>query len=262
MLRSLAPLAFVKLLDYTRRFERVGFSRPVAVARALSPRRRRQLVTSGIELLPSMLTAQKLGYVIDVGANTGQFVTSFLSVLDAEEIDCFEPNPDAHGELLKALRASGMGSRARAYNFALGSETGTSELNVTASSDFSSLLSPNSELERDFGPPASLVSRIAVPVKRLDDCAKPRPVDLLKIDVQGFERHVIAGAAQVLSRTRAILMEVSFKRYYKGDCDFLGIARLLSEQYHFELYNLSDPSRDADHRAGQADAVFACGSRL
>ena len=207
-----------------------------------------------------MLTGTKLGYVIDVGANTGQFFTSFLSVLDAEEIDCFEPNPDAYGELLKGIRSSRMASKARAYNFALGSETGTSELNVTASSDFSSLLSPNSELECEFRTPASVVNRIAVPVKRLDDCAKPKPVDLLKIDVQGFERHVIAGATQVLSRTRALLIEVSFKRYYKGDCDFLEIWHLLSEQYHFDLYNLSDPSRDADHLAGQADAVFICRS--
>jgi len=82
----------------------------------------------------------------------------------------------------------------------------------------------------------------------------------LKIDVQGFERHVIAGATQVLSRTRALLIEVSFKRYYMGDCDFLEIWRLLSDQYHFDLYNLSDPSRDADHLAGQADAVFICRS--
>jgi len=76
------------------------------------------------------------------------------------------------------------------------------------------------------------------------------------MDVQGFERHVIGGATQVLSRTRAILIEVSFKRYYNGDCDFLEVFRLLSEQYHFDLYNLSDPSRGSDYLAGQADAVF------
>jgi FkbM family methyltransferase len=257
MFRSLAPLAFVRLLDYTRRFERVGLNRRTAVANALSSQRRRQLVTSGIELLPPILTGKKLRYVIDVGANTGQFLASFLSVLDAEEIDCFEPNPDAYGELLKTIRSSRMASdKARAYNLALGSETGASELNITASSDFSSLLEPNSEFQREFRASASVVNRITVPVKRLDDCAKSKPVDLLKIDVQGFERHVLAGAAQVLSRTTAILMEVSFKRYYEGDCGFLEVLRLLSEQYHFDLYNLSDPSRDYDHVAGQADAVF------
>jgi len=253
--RSLTPLAGVKIYDYMRRFEHIGFSRRVALAKALSSRRRKQLVTSGIELLPPRLRG-KMEYVIDVGANAGQFLTSFLSVLDAEEIDAFEPNPDVYGKLQKTIRSSRLEGKVRLHNVALGSETGSLELNVTSDSDFSSLLTPKSELERRFGEPVGVVKRIAVPVKRLDDCAKSKPVDLLKIDVQGFERQVIAGATQLLSRTKAILMEVSFKHYYEGDSHFTDIERLLSDQHDFRLYNFSDPWRDADYSLGQADAMF------
>jgi FkbM family methyltransferase len=256
MLKSLTPLAVVSFFEYTRRFEKLGFCRRAAVACALSSHRRRQLVTSGVELLPAPLRTRRMGYVIDVGANKGQFLTSFLSVLDADEVDSFEPNPEAYGEILNVIRSSRWEGKVQAHNLALGSETGTCELNITSSSEFSSLLRPHSELERQFGGPAVVVKRTAVSVKRLDDCAKSKPVDLLKIDVQGFERQVIAGATQLLSRTKAILMEVSFKRYYQGDSDFLEIVGLLSDQHKFRLYNLSDPWRDADYRAGQADAVF------
>jgi FkbM family methyltransferase len=256
MFKSLSPFALVRLQEYTRRFERLGFSRRAALCRALRPQGRQHLVTSGVELLPQGLTATKLGYVIDVGANRGQFLESFLSILDAEEIDCFEPNPEACNEIQNAVRAFGWEAKVHVHNIAVGSEPGNLELNVTASSDFSSLLEPLSTLETQFGEPASVVRRVPVAVNRLDDCAKSRPVDLLKVDVQGFERQVIAGATRLLARTKAILMEVSFKPYYRGDSNFFDITRLLSDEHGFELYNLSNPSRDSCNRAGQADAVF------
>ncbi len=204
--------ALVRLHEYTLRFERLGFSRRAALCRAIRPQRRQQLVTSGVELLPPGLTAKKLGYVIDVGANKGQFLESFLSILDAEEVDCFEPNPEACGEIQKAVRAFGWEAKVQVHNLAVGSEPGSLELNVTSSSDFSSLLEPLSTLESQFGESASVVKRVPVAVKRLDDCAKSKPVDLLKVDVRGFEHQVIAGATQLLVRTKAILMEVSFNR--------------------------------------------------
>ena len=42
------------------------------------------------------------------------------------------------------------------------------------------------------------------------------PPRLLKIDVQGFEGHVVAGATETLERTRYCITEVSFKPLYEG----------------------------------------------
>jgi hypothetical protein len=45
-------------------------------------------------------------------------------------------------------------------------------------------------------------------------------VSLLKIDVQGAERCVLAGARSVLQRTTAVELEVNFRHHYAGDSLF------------------------------------------
>ena len=45
-------------------------------------------------------------------------------------------------------------------------------------------------------------------------------VDLLKIDVQGFERAVLSGAKRVLGNTRAVLIEATLQSHYVGDDNF------------------------------------------
>jgi Methyltransferase FkbM domain len=48
-----------------------------------------------------------------------------------------------------------------------------------------------------------------IPVKRMDDLLSPDlRVDLLKIDVQGFERYVLSGMGHVLDHTPKIFFEV------------------------------------------------------
>jgi hypothetical protein len=84
----------------------------------------------------------------------------------------------------------------------------------------------------------------------------------MKMDVQGFEREVLSGAAAVLRRTKAILIEVSFRSLYVGDDNFTEISRVLEDEHHFKLWNISAPSRDEDNRAKQADAVFVSSSLI
>jgi hypothetical protein len=57
---------------------------------------------------------------------------------------------------------------------------------------------------------------IRVPVETLDSLIPRQPVDLLKIDVEGFELMVLHGSCDTLSRTRAIYFEAwdqHFTRY-------------------------------------------------
>jgi len=55
-----------------------------------------------------------------------------------------------------------------------------------------------------------------------------KPV-LLKLDVQGFEKHVINGGKQFLKNVDYILIEVSFVRMYDGEPLFDEIHQLLHE---------------------------------
>jgi FkbM family methyltransferase len=92
---------------------------------------------------------------------------------------------------------------------AVGSETGSAEINVDPSLLMSSLLakaSPRPEQARE------------VPITTLDALLAERswsPPFGLKIDTEGFEHHVIAGAARVLERTQFVVAEVSVSKRFE-----------------------------------------------
>jgi hypothetical protein len=83
-----------------------------------------------------------------------------------------------------------------------------------------SLLEPKLHLERfpEFQPDGT----IEVPVVRLDDLLREQAINaeehpLLVLDVQGFERSVLAGASDYLrDHCRAIVCEVAAVELYKG----------------------------------------------
>jgi hypothetical protein len=79
-------------------------------------------------------------------------------------------------------------------------------------------------------------------------------IDLLKIDVQGFEASVLRGAREVLQRTRFLLIECNVASHYEGDSLFPELHRILI-QSRMTLYNLSEPVR-LGGRALWADALY------
>jgi FkbM family methyltransferase len=83
-----------------------------------------------------------MSFVVDIGANEGQWATMFRKLVRPREMWMFEPNPEA----MKICRQRiGDGSGVSFYEMALGASRGVATLNVTSSSDFASLLKPKSE---------------------------------------------------------------------------------------------------------------------
>jgi FkbM family methyltransferase len=108
---------------------------------------------------------------------------------------------------------------------------------------------------------ADAVGTFEVATRRLDTLV-PQPIDtqraLLKVDVQGAELDVLAGATGILDRVHAVIVEVSFVRSYAGGADALTVARWLTE-HGFRLFDLLDTLRlDAAQGAGlkEADLLF------
>ncbi len=194
-------------------------------------------------------------FVIDVGANEGQWTHALTQLLSIPEIWVFEPNPEA----MKVCRQRlGELSGITYFDVALGDEAGQVEFHVTAASDFSSVLHPRSEfLQAQYGAAAARVAR-TIPVKQctLDSLVpESRSIDLLKIDVQGFERAVLAGARSVLARTRTVLIEANLVSHYASDDTFPALWNELAD-LGFSFWSLSAPCLGRDGRALWADAVF------
>ena len=186
--------------------------------------------------------------VLDVGANTGQYVKTLRN--DIEYVGCvisFEPVFAAY-ELIRAKAAQDRFWKT--HHCALGDFTGMADINVSNNSQCSSASAPESRY----------VGKERIEVKRLDDIyvslvEGARNV-YLKVDTQGFERNVIEGARNTLPLIGTVQLELSLVPLYVGELMFLEMIGLM-QQAGYRLVAL-EPTF-SDHLSGellQADGIF------
>lgn len=248
--RALAPSFLGQIVDAQRALSCVSNQPWVD---ACSAGKRLALDRSRLSILPP--TLRPLSFVIDVGANQGQWIGSLMELLPIPKVWIFEPNSEAMKTCQERI---GKRPGVTYYELALGDADGLVELHVTASSDFASILQPRVDfLEAHYGANAAqVVLNKMVQITTLDNLMpESQSVDLLKVDVQGFERAVISGARRVLRNTRAILIEVNLQSHYSGDDTFPALWHQLAGQ-GFSFWSLSQPYTGRGGRALWADAVF------
>jgi FkbM family methyltransferase len=154
--------------------------------------------------------------LLDAGANQGQFALAASHFYPDSRIHSFEPLPEVYHLLQQnTRRVKGI----HTYNYALGSTTGTMVFYSNAYSHASSALEM-SALQQNLIPGTAIVEQIIVEVKRLDDLMHDitlTPPVLLKMDVQGFEKEILKGAADCLHQIDYLLFEASFVPMYSGE---------------------------------------------
>lgn len=252
MLKHFAPTGLNQALEWKARFEAVDFDASKAWRAALTESMRTALVDSRLERLPANLRSN-LDLVIDVGSNIGQWISAFLIFADVGRIEAFEPNPEAF-ELLRTRL--GQRPETHLHQLAVGEKHATTLLNITRGSGLSSLLDPGENLRVQYAPAADVINQLPVKVVPLDEAISDDTiVDLMKIDVQGFEHSVLRGAQETLKRTRAVLIETNFTSHYVGDGSFGTLFAHLTE-LGFDFWDVSPPYRGKDAQALWADAVF------
>jgi FkbM family methyltransferase len=171
--------------------------------------------------LAAVLERFAISCVLDVGANVGQYALMLREGGFGGRIVSFEPLEGAHETL--ARRAAADRGWQIAPRLAIGDRDGEALLEVSAESDMSSIL-PQSELLRRISPSSAVVRRERVPVARLESAAQPylAPEDriFLKIDTQGFEPQVLAGAGSLMERLCGLQLEMSLVPCYEGEVGF------------------------------------------
>jgi FkbM family methyltransferase len=188
------------------------------------------------------LQPTRIGTVLDVGANEGQFVKVARVLFPQAPILAFEPNPHLRPSLESLISASGAGAL---LPFACGREPGVLPLYLTKFSPSASLLQPTELSIPDF-PSAEIGESIQVKVERLDDVVRAsvlaRAPYLLKLDVQGFELEVLQGATGILPDVAVILCEVNAEDFYAGQAGFEQIY-LFMREHGFKLVDIGEPIR-------------------
>jgi len=207
-----------------------------------------------IDSLELLQAARLLGIetIYDIGANVGSWTLLAKAIIPAATIEAFEPLPQHNA----SFRTNLLGvENVSLHSIGLGPANGTGLIRVANFSDASSFL-PNTETNRDhFG--IDEVEQLSVLVRRLDDYRDehglPYP-DLIKLDVQGYELEVLKGGTQCLRNAKAVLIEVSFAEYYRGQCFFHDVVSFMANAGLFiGLFGVNTPTGSV---LRQTDVLF------
>ena len=186
-------------------------------------------------------------WVMDVGANHGDFAQAAGVLFPGARVVLVEPLPPLHAELQR--RCAERGGRWQLAACALSNQSGTATLHVDPDADDIGSLAGFSEEYLRANPNAQALRTFTCPVRTLDElCLElsiPK-IDLIKIDVEGFEFEVLAGGGRMLQATEALIVEVSLMRRPQ-DADALERLLRLVRAAGFKLVDLL-PSYHAEDR--------------
>ncbi len=204
------------------------------------------------------LESHQVNVVVDVGANSGQYASGLRAAGFTGRIISFEPLSEAFALL---ERKSSKDPLWECRRCALGDVDGTVSINVAGNAGASSSVLPMLKSHQDAFPPANYIGTEQVPIRRLDSVAqeflRPSDIALLKIDVQGFEKQVIAGGKSTVNdRCVGMQLELSFVPLYEDGMlirEALDLACSLGFTLAGVLPGFSDPRNG---RMLQADGIF------
>jgi FkbM family methyltransferase len=207
---------------------------------------------TGLALFPPGY-AGTLKYIVDVGANVGQWSAMLLDCVAPEKLVMVEPGPAAFTLLRQRF---GENPLVELHNVAIGDKETTAKLQITRDTTGASLLKPREEMRDLIGSNWTVTSEEKVPVTTLDRLlAGLSEVSLLKIDVQGYEMNVLAGAAQTLRKTRFLLVELNYMPHYEGGSWLGDVHETLTRDHGFFLANASRPLC-LNGRASMCDGLY------
>jgi FkbM family methyltransferase len=164
--------------------------------------------------------------VVEIGVHTGSSTHLLLAGCKVPPVYFgFEPDP----RNIAVLQEVGLD----VAPFAVSDKWGTAEFHLSNGKDVqgrthtasSSLQNPAIHLV--VHPWCTFDQTIRVRTVPLDEVVTTEVVDVIWCDVQGAQRQVIAGAQQVLSRTRLLYIEVHPEPMYEGEPTFDELMELL-----------------------------------
>jgi len=135
--------------------------------------------------------------VVDVGANIGWTALKLARIAHRGKVVCFEPDPFNAARCIENAELNAL-SNLEVLTIGLGDENKSVNLEVRTPSN----------LGGNRVAPSNSIAGPAISIRRLDDVESVRNlsgIDLMKIDVEGYELKVIRGATQLLTRFKPVL---------------------------------------------------------
>ncbi|MBO8242381.1 FkbM family methyltransferase [Prochlorococcus marinus XMU1410] len=168
----------------------------------------------------------------DIGANIGNHSIYFAD--HVKEVHSFEPNPT----VFKILQInSGFKKNINCYNFGLGEKKDKYNLNLNQENIAASFVDEENK-NKD-----NIQDSISINIDTLDNLLENfNKVDLVKIDVEGFEENVLKGGKKFFKKFKPIILFEQLAELDK-EKDLNIVSNLLLKQ-GYELYTFSYPIRN------------------
>jgi len=227
-----------------------------AMRLAGTPRYRRGLVQGIAAAIEHAAVLRRLrpSFIVDVGANAGQFSLLARETCPTAPIVAFEPLTGAAARYRRLFAGD---AQTRLEQVAIGAAPGQATLHVSRRDDSSSLL-PIGPLQTATFAGTDEAGTEAVAVAPLSAYLSPADIPagaLLKIDVQGYELPVIEGCGALLGSFGHVYVELSFIELYEGQA----LAGAVMERLigaGFRLMGLGNATFARDGSIIQADFLF------
>lgn len=168
--------------------------------------------------LARLAATDPIRLIVDVGGNHGQSVFKFARAFPGVTIHSFEPVPSTYAVLKRATASM---RHVHAHACALGDAPGQVNMRLNADHCTNTIIGGDDSADH-----------VQVPIDTLDAVTArlglPQ-IDLLKIDVEGFELQVLRGAAGLLREGRI--------RYVFAEC-YLGAEDISQHTAFFDLHRV------------------------
>jgi FkbM family methyltransferase len=174
--------------------------------------------------LSQLLPKLGIDCLLDVGANQGQYGTLLRRCGYKGRIASFEP-VKASFEILRAKAAKD--PQWSVYNYALGAKAEEKLIHVSRSTVMASFLDATEFSHTQFPEGMPVTRDEKVTIRTLDEVfglvteGLKSPRVFLKMDTQGFDLQVFAGAKRSLPQVRGLQTEISIQAIYEGMPDYL-----------------------------------------
>ena len=174
--------------------------------------------------------------VIDVGAAHGMYTIPFAHLVGpAGRVDSFEPHPRQQGQLRFLRRLLGA-DHVRVIASAVGAEVGENTMRLPVKYGFP-IYGHAHVVDASTALPASdqKIRQWRTPMTTVDSWADQEGIErvsFVKVDVEGFEPNVIAGATRTIENHRpSLLLEIEDRHLGRYDTDGNAFADEIRERW-------------------------------
>ena len=183
--------------------------------------------------------------IFDVGAHIGSVTEKYRKLFPLASIYCFEPFPKSFEQLKSNIADD---PRTIAYRIAMSDTKGKAILNVNTSTMTNSLL--HTDIRGEFYWGEALLNTIdeeeidTISIDCFSEENKINFIDILKLDVQGYEFAILNGAKKMLfsQSVSLIYTEIIMAPTYQGQYKLHEYLSLL-DSFGYELLDLYNPVR-------------------